>query len=493
MPGDSTMPEDTQRSEETTAPDDTSMSGDTAMPEDTTAPPVEPTPPALPDGSWHAAGESGDSLIPSDVPVNDWPGLAYDAEGRAVVVFAERPIPVNDACPEDSTHLYVTRQTASGWTHLDGATPGTEMASLDLIGATGTQYAFAPQVAVDADGGVIVAWTASHSCQPMKIGSGLGTTIKVRRYDPATGWADLGDGSTSDFGISGSIANRASRLAIDPMGRPVVLYVTANANLTDTAFVHLRRFENGQWKGLGDSGEGFGFGDGVFTDFRPTVFSLAFTPEGEPAASWSRYPVLEFFSGGESAVIVKHWDGESWSGTAGSQTSPGLVPSGSFDFYEVALLVTPYGRMHAAFAPIWLGDSAAALPLHHVSALPDGDWAPKVTVGSAGAFSGLHLSRPVLASGMGDRVFLAASMHSPTAATKNPDDGVLVATLQEGEWVPVGESLEVVLPTGTGVEQVALQGSEGSGAVSARVGLLWVEQPQGNASDSGGLRYLQYP
>src|SRR5690606_23302480 len=120
----------------------------------------------LPDGPQHRGrfadlgGSATGSGLSGNAGLSFSPAVATGA-GGAVVVWADSR--------NGNLDIHAARHTALGWTQLAGSSTGGGISA-------SSDPAYAPSVAIAADGTVYVAWTQAH---------GSGRDIHVARYDAA--------------------------------------------------------------------------------------------------------------------------------------------------------------------------------------------------------------------------------------------------------------------------------------------------------------------
>jgi hypothetical protein len=152
-----------------------------------------------------------------------------------------------------------------------------------------TGLSLTPSIAVDSLDRPVVAWADDSS--------GL-SNIYVRRWDGAS-WVEL-NGSATNSGISQAITHAsAPAIAVDNMGRPVVVW-------HDTA-VHLRRWNGSTWEELGGSGSASGMALGAGQ-------KLAIDPGGYPVVAWAA----------DREIRLLRWNGGAWVGQGGSESGGGV-------------------------------------------------------------------------------------------------------------------------------------------------------------------------
>lgn|GEM_PF-3934946 len=490
-PGDSTTPPDdgtTPPGDGTTPPPDdtTTPPGDTSTPpEDTPAVDTAPPPPPVPVGAWAPKAASDSVSLAGEASVG-YAALALDTDERPVIVYTEKILlPQGNTCPEENRHIHLIRFNGQEWTGPDGVTLDDTKVSVNPIIGTEYRFAFSPSVVVDANGDLIVAWTSALSCKM----SGLQGTVMARRYVNGTGWEDFSAGSMGPFGITGTNYNQASKLKIDPMGRPTVVYMTTAPGYLQ-GFIYLRRFENGQWAGLdgSDGGTGLSGPDAeIFPEYFQDLFDMSFSPSGAPVVTWSTF-VLQSILTDFSSVLLRYWDGKSWIGINGSGFSPGVVPDSGIAGQNVATTVTSDGRIHLAWSDLWATTPLQDEPLFYASALPSGNWDPADGGGAKGMLPpDHHVGAPSLVTAFDDRPVLGYIRHYGTNVPTTSDSiNVLVQNTETNEWESLGGVPEVVTQTGWRVQPLGFVGTPN------RVGMAWVENDPHAMKAGGGLYYLEF-
>jgi hypothetical protein len=455
---------------------DTQSTGDDVVEE-------EPEPGPIPEGNWHAVGSSvNDSLAEEVAP--EWVDLAFDADETPIIAFSQKAIHAGPKkCQEESSHIYLTRYTSAGWTNADGLTPGVEKVSAGTDGEFDPRYASNPSVAVTPDGGIVVGWTSATTCLAGK----KGATVMARMYNPNKGWSDLGEGSTSDFGITNTNLNHASRIRVDPSGRPVVIFVTANtAPGQFGGFLHVRRYEDLQWKGVGGAGEGLGLSEGLLAaDIINEFMDLDFNPAGEPVVTWSTLDLASL----AGFVLYKQHENGQWNDIDGSGKDPGVSPDYKLVLPNPTVAVTSYGRIHLAWTKTFTGQANYSMPIYASSTLPNGQWSPKGGGGELGILPYEALSRPHMIIGPGDRPYLTFIRHEIEAKQGQPNDavGLMAYHPEEDAFKQLNDTLDAIPPTGWEVPRV------GFAATKNKLGIAWIKRKFKKTLAGGMLHYAEYP
>ncbi|WP_291990075.1 right-handed parallel beta-helix repeat-containing protein, partial [Luteitalea sp.] len=197
--------------------------------------------------------------------------------------------------------------TALGWEELAGSSTGGGISASNAP-------AYAPSVAVGADGTIYVAWTQVHAG---------GRDIHVARFDAtlnggAGGWVALG-GSLAGGGISGTGAATDAKILATSAG-PVVAWLDASSGTTQ---VYVKRFDGAAWQSLGAgaaSGTGVSnhAGGGLVGDLAAvtdgTRVALAWAVEG---------------SNGVRQIFLTEYSAGVWAGRGTSASGTGV--SGAID------------------------------------------------------------------------------------------------------------------------------------------------------------------
>lgn len=176
------------------------------------------------------------------------PALAIDPGGEPVVVWQE-------STPDSLSSIRVSRWYSGAWRPLGGplnANPSPSAAS----------YGSSVAIAIDPDGGVIVAW---HEDSP----SGLVDDIHVARWDGLSWRSFPSVDDTDDSSLHPS-------LALDALGNPVVAWEEISGI---TSKLRVARWRGDAWERLGDDLNL----DSTLSAFNPAV---AIDPAGRPHIVW---------------------------------------------------------------------------------------------------------------------------------------------------------------------------------------------------------------
>jgi hypothetical protein len=271
--------------------------------------------------------------VPSLVRVAAWTGTAWnelpDADDRAgrsvlprVVASAEgRVIVAWWFLVGTGAELRIRQWDGSAWSTLPSPALGP---TLDINRG-------APDLALDASGAVVVAWSATTPG---------GSSVFVARWDGAR-WAAFGPSLTGG-GVSASAGDSTHpRLALGTAG-PMVAWVHAESR---TRSAHLRRWTGAAWEELAGSASGKGLSTGDVT-----TVAIAADRAGRPMVTWGE--------GDDDAqdVFARAWSGTAWGAIPGFG-SDRLSARGTFSVLP-SIAATP-SRTCVAWA-LYNGDRVVA-------------------------------------------------------------------------------------------------------------------------------------
>jgi hypothetical protein len=262
--------------------------------------------------------------------------VRLDSSDRPTVVWQFTPPTIGDQ-PPSLTQIYLKSWNGNSWQELGGSASGGGLSNAAF-------FSEAPDVAMDAAGNPVVAW--SHCDVP-----GQGIFIYVKRWTGSS-WAELG-GSASGNGISGQGALGSSpSIAIDSSGNPVVAW--HEYGLTGNVYgdIYLRRWNGSVWEQLGGSATGGGI-SATGSSSGARYPSLKLGPSDQPVVAWGNGPA---FSSDE--IYVKTWDGNAWVELAGSASGGGVSNTASQSSTFASLALTSAGEPAVA----WVEDVFGANP-----------------------------------------------------------------------------------------------------------------------------------
>jgi len=237
------------------------------------------------------------------------PALGVDGVGNPVVAWTEQ-VTCMPTSPLPERRILVKRWTGSDWELLGAeGLPETAYAAQVAAGPNGRQggeegssFAEEPAVAIDKQGGVLVAWV-------------MDSALRVHRWTDAA-WIPFSPEDPLPVPPSGTV-HRRPKLAVDGAGRAIVAVEEMKlGGGTPLSALHVLRFDGEAWEPLG--------GEPVVSK-RPHgmgVVDLVLDQTGEPIVAWG-----EIDSNDEGTAFVSRWNGTAW-----SQVGPGecfvSTPSG---------------------------------------------------------------------------------------------------------------------------------------------------------------------
>ena len=165
-----------------------------------------------------------------------------------------------------NAEIYLKAFVDGEWVDVDGsATDGG-------VSATADRSSLVPSVAVASDGVVFVAWEEQSAGQDFR--------IHVKLYDGES-WSEAGLGSAAGDGVSPGASNTwQANLAAGPDGTMFLAWVQETAGRAD---VFVKQFTGETWDevGVGSASDGGVSGTGLVGDM-----DLAVGPDGLPVAIW---------------------------------------------------------------------------------------------------------------------------------------------------------------------------------------------------------------
>lgn len=230
------------------------------------------------------------------------PALAVDGAGNPVVAWTEQ-VTCMPTSPLPERRILVKRWTGSDWELLGAeGLPETSYAATTAGGPNGLRLrggeeesptAEAPAVAIDKQGGVLVAWVAD-------------SVLRVHRWAGAA-WIPYSAEDPLPVPPSGTV-HRRPKLAIDGAGRAIVAVGEMKlGGGTPLSSVHVLRFDGEAWEALG--------GEPVASK-RPLwigAVDLVLDRAGEPVVAWG-----EIDESDDGTAFVSRWSGTAW-----AQVGPG--------------------------------------------------------------------------------------------------------------------------------------------------------------------------
>ena len=229
---------------------------------------------------------------------------------------------------QDDSWVAGYRHDAGGWHGYQAATAtvSTALATPNPSGA--------PTLALDANGRPVVAWLETLP---------TGVRVYAKRFDGSQ-WVEMGSGSASGDGLSGAVGTATGlQLAVDPMGRPIVIWGRVVSYKLGELCVG--RFENDVWTSL-NGGSVTGCGLNVESD-NDTMPGLAFTDDGRPVVAWADY---SWNYNGD--IYVRVWSGSTWEEWSAGSASNGGITGGHGNLWRdrIALTVDAMNRPVVAWS-----------------------------------------------------------------------------------------------------------------------------------------------
>ena len=292
--------------------------------------------------SWQevGVGSASGSGISGTAGSSSAPTVAIGVDGNPIVAW------VDDT--SGNREVYVRRFDGAAWQELGvGAASGSGISN-------NSSSSTSPTLTVDGTGNAVVAWADSP------------TAIFVRRFNGTT-WQEMGAGSATGTGISGSDSASSPSLSVDGSGNPVLAWKIVGFS---NAEIYVRRFEGGMWRELGaNSASAGGVSDTTGESSSP---SMAMDSAGNPVVAWRDG------ASGNLEIYVRRFDGAIWQETnTGNGAGHGLSghPAESF---QPSLVFDALLRPMLAWADLSSGSSEI-----YVRRFEDPAWVD-VGVGSSG-------------------------------------------------------------------------------------------------------------
>jgi|GEM_PF-952180 len=256
-------------------------------------------------------GSASGGGISSNGGYSGLPSLALDSSGKPVVAWDD------NSSGRGYREIYIRRWNGAAWVELSPYS-----ASGGGISQSGAGATF-PSLALDSSGNPVVAWS--------DYSSGI-NQIYVKRWDSVgAAWEEIGAGSASGDGISGSGAGAMfPSLAFDYADNPVVAWVDSSSSSNE---IYIRRWNpvGGTWDEIGaGSASSGGISNNSGDSGRP---SLALDSYGNPVVAWYDN------SSGNYEIYIKRWTGNGWVEIGYGSTSGGgiSVDSGISEWPYLAL------------------------------------------------------------------------------------------------------------------------------------------------------------
>jgi hypothetical protein len=200
-----------------------------------------------------------------------------------------------------SQDIHLKTFVSGAWQELDGSATG------GGVSDTPSWPSGKPSVACDPAGRLYVAWS-EHT--------GMNWAIYLKVFVPGSGWTELA-GSATGGGVSNNTMDaRCPAVAVDPfMSRPVVAWYNASGSWD---FVYLKKWNGSAWEELGGSATGGGV-SGIEAVAMGCSPGLQVRADGNPMVAWT-----DWETSGANNVYFRMWDGMQWIEPGGSAQGAGL-------------------------------------------------------------------------------------------------------------------------------------------------------------------------
>jgi len=269
--------------------------------------------------AWARLGGGAASPAGTDELLSGYPSLAVDSTGAPLVAWVQETTTLSFA-------VFVRRWDGTAWVEV-----GSSSASGRGVSQT-NGWALRPSLAAAPGGRLLLAWQENTTSDD---------EILVRHWTGTT-WEELGTGSASGGGISHSLGRaRYPAVAVDREGLPVVAWLDDGSGAPE---VCLRHWDGSAWVEVGPgsaSGPGIsGTHGGVQDQAAPAI---ATAPGGAIIVAWTDA------SSGNAEVYARRWNGTAWVEVGAGSASAGGISSTAGRSVCPALAVTAAGVPVAAW------------------------------------------------------------------------------------------------------------------------------------------------
>lgn len=231
---------------------------------------------------------TGCGVVPDAAADTRWPVGIIGPDGQPWLAFQEH-------CTD--WNVYVIRYTGTAWEFVGGA-------NCVSRGASDLRRANRPAMAVDPEGGVVLAYQGQTDTDATQ-------QIYLRRWD-GSAWQELA-GSGTGAGVSASdVAAAHPAVAIDGSGRPFVAWQEGAAGATQ---IHARYFDGAAWVEAAGSATAGGVSGSSGAAVTPHMVADAV---GRPIVFWADD------GSGTSEIYARRWTGAGWQEMSGSATAGGI-------------------------------------------------------------------------------------------------------------------------------------------------------------------------
>jgi hypothetical protein len=215
--------------------------------------------------------------------------------------------------------IYVRRWNGSNWEEV-----GAGSASGGGI-SNNSGSSVAPDVAIAPNGTPYVAWYDY---------SGGPTSIYVRRWNGSS-WAEVGSGSASGRGISGSsYAADNPTIAIAPNGTPYVAWAWNGPS--ERTEIHVKRWNGSKWVEVGSGSASSGGISNSYCAWNP---SIAVSPDNRPCVVWENESCIEEYS----QIYIRRWNGSSWEEVGSGSASGTGISNTDYHSLDSVVEIAPNG------------------------------------------------------------------------------------------------------------------------------------------------------